>query len=62
MCLTKTKTERSETLEVKDKVSKEELKEVAEMISGLSKEDVKVAKGYLSALVDMQELKDKAAG
>ena len=49
-------------MESKEKVSKEELKEVAEMISELSKEDMKVAKGYLSALVDMQELKDKAAG
>ncbi len=50
-------------METKEAVTLEETKEITELLKQLPEEDVKVAKGYLSALVDMQEIRDqKAAG
>lgn len=50
-------------METKEKVTREEAKEIVDMVGKLHEDDVKIAKGYLSALVDMQELKEqKEAG
>lgn len=50
-------------METKEKVTREEAKEIVDMVRKLHEDDVKIAKGYLSALVDMQELKNqKEAG
>jgi hypothetical protein len=50
-------------VETKEKVTREEAKEIVDMVGKLHEDDVKIAKGYLSALVDMQELKEqKEAG
>lgn len=50
-------------METKEKVTREEAKEIVDMVGKLHEDDVKIAKGYLSALVDMQELKNqKEAG
>lgn len=50
-------------METKEKVTREEAKEIVDIIGKLHEDDVKIAKGYLSALVDMQELKNqKEAG
>lgn len=44
-------------MEANEKASIEEVKEVADMLSKLPNEERKVAKGYISALVDVQEMK-----
>ncbi len=50
-------------MEAKEKADKKEASEIIELIGQLQEDEVKVAKGYLSALVDVQELKSqKAAG
>ena len=50
-------------METKEKVTREEAKEIVDMVGKLHEDDVKIAKGYLSAFVDMQELKNqKEAG
>ena len=50
-------------MEAKEKETMEDAKEIVNLLSQLKEDDMKVAKGYLSALVDTQELKcQKAAG
>ena len=46
-------------MEENEKASIEEVKEVADMLSKLPNEERKVAKGYISALVDIQEMRDQ---
>lgn len=46
-------------MEANEKASIEEVKEVADMLSKLPIEERKVAKGYISALVDVQEMREQ---
>ena len=46
-------------MEANEKASIEEVKEVADMLSKLPNEERKVAKGYISALVDIQEMRER---
>lgn len=50
-------------METKDKASIEEVKIVADMLSKLPNEERNAAKGYISALVDIQQIRNqKEAG